>query len=80
MFFAKIASTSEIMDVLALQWQPRPLYGWPGDDPTKAPSDGWVWKGEGAPGSREGNWKNPNTSESLHSGLEHDAPNGPHWD
>ena len=52
---------------------------WPGDDPKKAP-DGFEWRGNGAPGSSQGNWYNPSTGEILHPDLNHPQPIGPHWD
>jgi hypothetical protein len=51
-----------------------------GNDPTKPPSEGFKWKGKGQPGSKEGNWHNPNTNESIHPDLGHDLPIKPHWD
>ncbi|MCM1260426.1 MAG: polymorphic toxin type 37 domain-containing protein [Prevotella sp.] len=51
----------------------------PGDDPTKAP-DGFEWRGNGKPGSSQGNWYNPSTGEILHPDLNHPQPIGPHWD
>ena len=52
---------------------------YPGDDPTIAP-DGTEWKGNGEPGSKSGNYYNPNTKESFHPDLNHPDPIGPHWD
>lgn len=44
------------------------------------PVKGWEWRGNGEPGSSEGSWYNPETDESLHPDLDHDEPEGPHWD
>jgi hypothetical protein len=49
-------------------------------NPATPPGPGWVWKGNGAPGSKEGAWHNPSTGESLHPDLTHPTPIGPHWD
>jgi len=53
----------------------------PGTDPAKAPI-GYEWRGKtGAkPGSKDGNWYNPETGESLRPDLNHPSPVGPHWD
>jgi len=53
---------------------------YPGNDPTKAPEPGWIWKGNGPVGSPQGNWVNPDTGESLHPDLNHLDPIPPHWD
>lgn len=55
--------------------------GWPGDDPSKAPS-GTEWKGKpgSIPGSKDGNYHNPDTKESYRPDLDHGEPIGPHWD
>ena len=53
---------------------------YPGDDPTKAPGEGWEWRGKGPVGSSRGSWYNPGTDESLHPDLNHPDPIGPHWD
>ncbi len=51
-----------------------------GDDPTKCPGEGFEWKGKGPPGSKQGNWHNAETGESLHPDLDHPLPIKPHWD
>jgi hypothetical protein len=53
----------------------------PGFDPSKAPK-GFEWRGKpgSKPGSKDGNWYNPKTGESLRPDLEHPKPIGPHWD
>jgi hypothetical protein len=55
--------------------------GFPGHDPTKPPP-GFEWRGRpgSTPGSREGSYYNPSTSETLHLDLSHPSPIGPHWD
>ncbi|MCA1709568.1 MAG: hypothetical protein LC808_42340 [Actinobacteria bacterium] len=49
-------------------------------DPTRAPGEGWEWRGNGPPSSGQGNWHNPRTGESLHPDLGHSDPIGPHYD
>ncbi|MDP2735989.1 MAG: RHS repeat-associated core domain-containing protein, partial [bacterium] len=49
-------------------------------NPADSPGEGWEWRGNGPPGSKEGSWHNPVTGESLHPDLDHPAPIGPHWD
>jgi RHS repeat-associated protein len=53
----------------------------PGTNPAKAPK-GFEWRGKpgSTPGSKEGNWYNPKTGESLRPDLNHPGPIGPHWD
>lgn len=53
----------------------------PGTNPGKAPK-GFEWKGKpgSLPGSKDGNWYNPKTGESLRPDLNHPKPIGPHWD
>jgi hypothetical protein len=53
----------------------------PGANPAKAPN-GFEWKGKpgSTPGSKDGNWYNPKTGESLRPDLDHPDPIGPHWD
>ncbi len=53
----------------------------PGTDPTKPPQ-GFEWRGQpgSTPGSKNGNYYNPSTGESLRPDLLHPAPIGPHWD
>jgi hypothetical protein len=53
----------------------------PGMDPTQAPP-GFEWRGKpgSAPGSKDGNYFNPKTRESLRPDLSHPEPVGPHWD
>jgi len=57
-----------------------PEMDYPGDDPAKAPSEEWEWRGSGPPESGQGAWYNPGTTESLHPDLKHAPPKGPHWD
>jgi RHS repeat-associated protein len=57
-----------------------PAPGYPGNDPSKSPGDGWEWRGNGEPGSPDGNWFNPQTGESIHPNLDHAPPIGPHYD
>jgi len=58
-----------------------PNVEYPGDDPTVAP-EGYEWKGKpgSTPGSKEGNYYNPKTGESLRPDLQHPPEIGPHWD
>jgi hypothetical protein len=49
-------------------------------DPTQPPAPGFQWKGNGPPGSPQGNWHNPDTGENFHPDLDHPPPKGPHWD
>ena len=53
----------------------------PGRDGSKAPP-GFEWKGKSGstPGSKDGNWHNPKTGETLRPDLDHPKPIGPHWD
>jgi len=53
----------------------------PGKNPARAP-EGFEWRGKpgSKPGSRDGNWHNPKTGESLRPDLDHPDPIGPHWD
>ena len=53
----------------------------PGTDPSKAPK-GYEWRGKpgSKPGSKDGNWYNPETGESLRPDLNHPEPIEPHWD
>ena len=48
-------------------------------DASQAPGEGWEWKGDGPPGSREGNWVNPETGQKLHPDLDHPPGKDPHW-
>ena len=56
-------------------------FKFPGNNPAKAPK-GFEWKGKpgSTPGSKDGNWYNPKTGESLRPDLNHPNPIGPHWD
>lgn len=65
--------------VFAAEEPETPDVEYPGDDPTKAP-EGTEWKGKGEPGSKEGNYYNPETGESWHPDLDHPESIGPHWD
>ncbi|PJD95543.1 MAG: hypothetical protein CK425_08490 [Parachlamydia sp.] len=51
-----------------------------GDDPSKCPGEGFIWKGRGPPGSGRGAWHNKATGVRLYPDLDHPAPKGPHWD
>ena len=44
--------------------------------------DGFEWRGKkgSRPGSKDGNWFNPDTGESLRPDLDHPEPIGEHWD
>ena len=53
---------------------------YPGNDPVKVPAEGYEWRGNGVPGSKQGNWYNPNTKEWLRPDLNHPEPIPPHWD
>ncbi len=59
----------------------KPSVKFPGYDPTKAP-DGYEWRGkpDSTPGSKNGNYYNPRTKETLRPDLNHPDPIGPHWD
>lgn len=59
----------------------NPGPGYPGDDPAKAP-EGMEWRGQpgSSPGSPEGSYYNPNTTEVYRPDLQHEEPIGPHWD
>ena len=50
------------------------------EDPTQPPGPGWKWMGNGPVGSREGNWHNPGTNQSLHPDLDHPVGKDPHYD
>jgi len=52
----------------------------PGWDPARCPGEGYEWRGRGEPGSKSGNWYNPETGEWLRGDLEHPNPIGSHWD
>jgi hypothetical protein len=58
-----------------------PLPDFP-EDATQPPAPGWAWKGQpgSQPGSKEGNWVNPKTGESLRPDMDHAPPEPPHWD
>lgn len=58
----------------------RSFPDFPGWDPTKCPGEGYEWRGRGEPGSKTGNWYNPQTREWLRGDLNHAEPIGPHWD
>ncbi len=53
----------------------------PGTNSAEAPK-GFEWRGKpgSTPGSKEGNWYNPKTGESLRPDLDHPGSIGPHWD
>jgi RHS repeat-associated protein len=50
-------------------------------DPTTPPGQGWIWQGRpgSTPGSKQGNWWNPGTKESLRPDL-NNPDHDPHWD
>jgi hypothetical protein len=56
-------------------------FRYPGKNPAKGPK-GFEWKGkpDSKPGSKDGNWYNPKTGETLRPDLDHPDPIGPHWD
>jgi RHS repeat-associated protein len=56
-------------------------FRYPGKNPSKAPK-GFEWRGKpgSKPGSKDGNWYNPKTGETLRPDLDHPFPIGPHWD
>lgn len=58
----------------------RSIPDFPGWDPSKCPGKGYEWRGRGEPGSKTGNWYNPQTHEWLRGDLNHADPIGPHWD
>ena len=76
-----------VFGVIARFWPGRTAakvagkFKFPGYNPAKAPK-GFEWKGKpgSAPGSKDGNWFNPKTRESLRPDLNHPDPIGPHWD
>ncbi|MCK4825105.1 hypothetical protein KA005_55670, partial [bacterium] len=47
------------------------------DDPENLP-EGWDWRGNGEPGSRDGAYHNPDTGESLHDDRTHPPGRDPH--
>jgi RHS repeat-associated protein len=49
-------------------------------DPTQSPGPGWIWRGTGPVGSRQGSWYNPSTDQSLHPDLNHSEGIPPHYD
>ncbi len=53
----------------------------PGTNSAEA-TKGFEWRGKpgSTPGSKEGNWYNPQTGESLRPDLDHPGSIGPHWD
>ncbi len=53
-----------------------------GDDSTKCPGEGYVWKGNGPPESGCGNWVKGSGEdmERLFPDLNHLPPVLPHWD
>ncbi len=55
---------------------PKPNFA----DPTKAPAEGWEWRGKGEPGSKEGSWYDPKTGEVYRPDINHPAPIKPHYD
>ncbi len=57
-----------------------PDVDYPGDDPTKAPSDDYEWRGNPPQGGKEGGYANKNGKDSWHPDLDHEGDVGPHWD
>ncbi len=53
--------------------------GYP-EKPNEPPGPGYIWKGDGPPGSSRGSWVNSDTGEVFHPDLEHGPPIGPHYD
>ena len=53
---------------------------YPGNNPAQVPAEGYEWRGNGVPGSKQGNWYNPSTKEWLRPDLNHPGPIAPHWD
>ena len=51
-----------------------------GEDPSKCPEEGFEWKGNGPPETRQGNWVNKDKKEKLYLDLNHPEPIEPHWD
>jgi len=43
------------------------------EDPATSPGEGWEWKGNGDPGTKEGNWVNSNSGETLHPDISHEV-------
>jgi len=56
-------------------WQEIPI---PWENPAEAP-EGFEWRGNGPPGSGQGNYIKPGTPEKIHPDMEHAPPKGPHW-
>jgi RHS repeat-associated protein len=58
-----------------------PLEEYP-TNPSQPPGPGYEWRGRpgSTPGSNEGNWFNPDTTESLRPDLNHPPGVDPHWD
>jgi hypothetical protein len=48
------------------------------EDPNNLP-EGYEWRGNGEPGSREGAYHNPETGESVHDDRTHPEGKEPHW-
>lgn len=46
------------------------------------PAEGFEWKGDGPPGSKQGNWVRGKgeARETLHPDFDHGPPQGKHWD
>ena len=49
-------------------------------NPANSPGAGWVWRGNGPPGSNQGNWVLRGTKEYLHTDLHHPPGIAPHYD
>ncbi|MBO4537841.1 MAG: hypothetical protein J5694_03130 [Erysipelotrichaceae bacterium] len=58
----------------------KPEVNYPGDDPAKAPSDDYEWRGKPPQGGEKGGYKNKNGKDSWHPDLKHKGKIGPHWD
>ncbi len=72
--------SEKIKDVFFTDEVKTPSVDYPGNDPTVAPGEDYVWRGKGTPADGKGSYFNPKTGESLHPDLGHPEPIGPHWD
>ena len=77
--FAKTADFFGVREVVATKGVGK--FKFPGTNPSQA-HKGFECKGKpgSTPGSKDGNWYNPKTGESLRPDLNHPDPIGPHWD
>ena len=58
----------------------EPDVEYPGNDPTKAPSDDYEWRGKPPQGGKQGGYANKKGKDSWHPDLDHEGDIGPHWD